>query len=66
MSSNPSSSAWIRHHNDGDDMAGGEELSALVGNEATMHGRAWGERGNDDEFTAVPMVLLRGSGMRRR
>ncbi len=47
-------------------MAGGEELSALVGNGATVHGRAWGERGNDDEHTAVPMVLLRGSGVRRR
>ena len=47
-------------------MTGGEELPALVGNGATMHGRAWGERGNDDELTAVPMVLLRGSGVRRR
>ena len=47
-------------------MTGGEELSALVGNGATMHGRAWRERGNDDELTAVTMVLKRGSGMRRR
>ena len=43
-------------------MTGGKELSALVGNGATMHVRAWGERGNDDELTAVPMVLLKGSG----
>ncbi|KAE8766432.1 hypothetical protein D1007_62347 [Hordeum vulgare] len=47
-------------------MTGGEELSALVGNGATVHGRAWGERGNDDELTTVQMVLLRGSGVRRR
>ena len=65
-SSIPSSSAWIGHHSDDDDMTSGEELSALVGNGATMHGRAWGERGNDDELTAVPMVLLKGSGVRRR
>ena len=31
-----------------------------------MHRRAWGERGNDEGLMAVPMVLLRGSGMRRR
>ena len=48
----------MRDRSNDDDMAGGEELSALVGNGATVRGRAWGERGYDDELTAVPMVLL--------
>ena len=53
-------------HSDGNDGNGGEGISAMVGMEAMGHGRAWGERGNDDELTTVPMVLLEGSGVSRR
>ncbi|KAE8799010.1 hypothetical protein D1007_25631 [Hordeum vulgare] len=49
-SSFPSSNASVADHSDGYDGNGGEGISAMVGNGATGHGRAWDERGNDDEL----------------
>ena len=44
------------NHSDDDDMDDGEELSALVGNEATVHGRAWKEREKEHELKEVPFL----------